>query len=86
MASKDNKALTSTDRKRHRLIATVCTLVLCLSTLALCTSCTISYKFNGASIDYMIEVSYYNKHSKFVHYHYQYLQLIHFGLYYLDFE
>jgi hypothetical protein len=52
MASKDNKALTSTDRKRHRLIATVCALVLCLSTLALCTSCTISYKFNGASIDY----------------------------------
>ena len=52
MASKDNKALTSTDRKRHRLIATVCALVLCLSTLALYTSCTISYKFNGASIDY----------------------------------
>ena len=52
MASKDNKALTSTDRKRHRLIAAMCALVLCLSTLALCTSCTISYKFNGASIDY----------------------------------
>ena len=41
LAPKNNKAYT-------RVLA-IC---LCLSSLLLCTSCTISYKFNGASIDY----------------------------------
>ncbi len=36
----------------NKVSARVLALTLCLSSLLLCTSCTINYKFNGASIDY----------------------------------
>lgn len=37
---------------KHRCIACISVILLCLSTLVLYTSCSINYKFNGASIDY----------------------------------
>ena len=37
---------------RHRHYAALSAIVLCLSALLIYTSCTISFKFNGASIDY----------------------------------
>lgn len=47
MASR-NKIFTKT----HRFVACISVIFLCLSTLVLYTSCSINYKFNGASIDY----------------------------------
>lgn len=47
MASR-NKIFTKT----HRFVACISVVFLCLSTLVLYTSCSINYKFNGASIDY----------------------------------
>lgn len=47
MASR-NKIFTKT----HRFVACFSVIFLCLSTLVLYTSCSINYKFNGASIDY----------------------------------
>lgn len=47
MASMNKSA---TKKREHTVILT--TILLCLSTLALYTSCSIQYKFNGASIDY----------------------------------
>lgn len=38
--------------KNNKVYTRVLAICLCLSSLLLCTSCTISYKFNGASIDY----------------------------------
>ena len=38
--------------KNNKVYTRVLAICLCLSSLRLCTSCTISYKFNGASIDY----------------------------------
>ena len=47
MASKNN-----TYRRATQHVARLTTILLVLSCLVLYTSCTISYKFNGASIDY----------------------------------
>ena len=38
--------------KNNKVYTRVLAISLCLYSLLLCTSCTISYKFNGASIDY----------------------------------
>lgn len=45
MASRNKKAT-------RKYIACVSAMLMCLSTLVLFTSCSINYKFNGASIDY----------------------------------
>lgn len=42
----------NTPINRRKYIVGLYAIMLCLSTLVICTSCTISYKFNGASIDY----------------------------------
>lgn len=47
MASKNN-----TSRRTTQYIPKLATILLALSCIVLYTSCTISYKFNGASIDY----------------------------------
>ena len=52
MVSKNNIAKRHTLRKTPRCIAALSAILICLSCLVLYTSCSISYKFNGSSIDY----------------------------------
>lgn len=47
MASKNN-----TNTRKRKFLIGLSAILMCLSTLILYTSCSINYKFNGASIDY----------------------------------
>lgn len=52
MASKNSSHTDNTFFKGIKYFVSLSTILLCLSVIVLYTSCSISYKFNGASIDY----------------------------------
>ena len=52
MASKNSSHTDNTFSKGMKYFVSLSTTLLCLSVIVLYTSCSISYKFNGASIDY----------------------------------